>query len=393
MFSKLKRSGAVALLAAALCGSFLVGLAFGTPAHEAVGQAAVDAETQLFTTLYKQVNPSVVSISVRIPASTAPNLGQPQIPGLPDTTPAPYETGDASGFIYDTSGHIITNSHVIQDADRIEVTFADDTTVTAKVIGKDLDSDLAVLQVETDQSRLAPAALADSDQVLIGQRVFAIGNPFAYNNSMSQGIISGLNRRQDSQATTSGGQDTYQIPGMIQTDTAINPGNSGGPLLDMTGRVVGINTLIESRVRQSSGVGFAVPSNLVKKFADLLIKNGSVTHSYLGIIGGDLTVDINNLIGIDPNQHGVLISEIGPGSPAEQAGLKPSMVAKTLDGEPINIGGDIIIAVDGVPIHHFEDLLAYLFSKTDVGQTITVTVLRDNQKVDVKVTLTDRPHS
>ncbi|MHB8625579.1 MAG: S1C family serine protease [Aggregatilineales bacterium] len=392
MFLWIKRSGAVALLTAALGISFLSGLAFGTPPHQAVGQAAVDAETQLFTTLYKQVNPSVVSISVRIPTSASPDLIQPLVPGQPNGTPSPYATGDASGFIYDTAGHIVTNAHVVQDADRVEVTFADDVTVTAKVVGTDLDSDLAVLKVDTDQSRLVPIMLADSDQVSIGQRVFAIGNPFAYANSMSQGIISGLNRRLDSQATTSGGQDTYQIPGMIQTDTAINPGNSGGPLFDMTGRVLAINTLIESRVRQSSGVGFGVPSNLVKKFADLLIKNGTVTHSYLGIKGGDLTADINNLIGIDPNQRGVLISEVSPGSPAEKASLQPSTTPKTLDNEPINVGGDIIVAVDGVPIHHFEDLLAYLFSKTDVGQTITVTVLRDGKQIDVKVTLAERPH-
>ncbi len=414
---KFKRSSAAVLIALALGLSFVMGMGFGAPAaHPVVGQAAVDADTQLFTSLYKQVNPSVVSISVRIPntpqtGSGGPNgngngggngngNGQPNFPNLPGlpngqggpNAAPPYDTGDAAGFIYSTDGYIVTNSHVVQDADRVEVTFADDVTVTAQVVGNDRDSDLAVIKVTTDASRLIPVTLADSDKIQIGERVFAIGNPFSYNNSMSQGIVSGLNRRLDSQATTQDGQSTYQIPGMIQTDTAINPGNSGGPLFDTNGQVIGVDTLIESRVGQSSGVGFAVPANLVKKFADLLIKNGKVDHSYLGISGGDLTADINTLIGIDPNQRGVLVNTVEAGSPAEQAGIKPSTTAKTLDGEPINVGGDIIVAVDGTPIHHFEDLLGYLFTKTDVGQKITVTVLRDSKQVDLPVTLSARPH-
>src|SRR5579859_5004123 len=170
MFPGIKRSGAVLLLLVALCASFVLGLSVGGPVHQAVGQAAVDAESQLFTTLYKQVNPSVVSITVLIPAPTSSDNNSPQIPnlpngtpgpfvvpGLPNGTPAPSETGDASGFIYDTDGHIVTNSHVVRDANRIEVTFADDVTVTAQVVGMDLDSDLAVLKVDTDKSRLVPA--------------------------------------------------------------------------------------------------------------------------------------------------------------------------------------------------------------------------------------------
>jgi len=385
--SRFKQPALSALAAIGLCVAFVLGTLTAAPTHSVYGQSK-DIETELID-LYKQVNPSVVSIQVRIPNSASSDL-VPQDTPHAGVTPPPFSAGDATGFIYNTDGYIVTNSHVVQDADRVEVTFADDTTLTAKVIGMDRDSDLAVIKVETDKSRLIPATLADSDKVQVGQRVGALGNPFGYNNSLSQGIISGLNRRLDSQAVSN--EIPYQIPGMIQTDAAINPGNSGGPLFDMNGAVVGINTLIESRVRQSSGVGFAVPSNLIKKFASLLIKDGKIDHSFLGIQGGDLNADEATLIGIDPNQRGVLVTKVTKGSPADKGGIKPSNAQKMLDGIPLDVGGDIIVAVDKMPIHHFEDLLSYLFSKTDIGQTITVTVLRDGKQVDLQVTLEARPH-
>ncbi len=387
MKSRFKQPALSALAAIGLCVAFVLGTLTAAPTHSVYGQSK-DIETELID-LYKQVNPSVVSIQVRIPNSASSDL-VPQDTPHAGVTPPPFSAGDATGFIYNTDGYIVTNSHVVQDADRVEVTFADDTTLTAKVIGMDRDSDLAVIKVETDKSRLIPATLADSDKVQVGQRVGALGNPFGYNNSLSQGIISGLNRRLDSQAVSN--EIPYQIPGMIQTDAAINPGNSGGPLFDMNGAVVGINTLIESRVRQSSGVGFAVPSNLIKKFASLLIKDGKIDHSFLGIQGGDLNADEATLIGIDPNQRGVLVTKVTKGSPADKGGIKPSNAQKMLDGIPLDVGGDIIVAVDKMPIHHFEDLLSYLFSKTDIGQTITVTVLRDGKQVDLQVTLEARPH-
>ena len=387
MKSRFKQPALSALAAIGLCVAFVLGTLTAAPTHSVYGQSK-DIETELID-LYKQVNPSVVSIQVRIPNSASSDL-VPQDTPHAGVTPPPFSAGDATGFIYNTDGYIVTNSHVVQDADRVEVTFADDTTLTAKVIGMDRDSDLAVIKVETDKSRLIPATLADSDKVQVGQRVGALGNPFGYNNSLSQGIISGLNRRLDSQAVSN--EIPYQIPGMIQTDAAINPGNSGGPLFDMNGAVVGINTLIESRVRQSSGVGFAVPSNLIKKFASLLIKDGKIDHSFLGIQGGDLNADEATLIGIDPNQRGVLVTKVTKGSPADKGGIKPSNAQKMLDGIPLDVGGDIIVAVDKMPIHHFEDLLSYLFSKTDIGQTIRVTVLRDGKQVDLQVTLEARPH-
>ncbi len=389
MASKLGRRGFSALAAAALCTAFMLGVVVSVPARDVYGQGKTDALSQALIDLYSKINPSVVSISVRIPQDASSSA----LPCALDSngTPTPYCAGEASGFVYSSDGYIVTNSHVVQDTDRVEVTFADETTVLAKIIGFDRDSDLAVIKVETDKSRLIPIKLADSDLVQIGQRVLAIGNPFGYNNSMSQGIVSGLNRRLDSQASS--GDTSYQIPGMIQTDAAINPGNSGGPLFNTEGEVLGVNTLIESRVRQSSGVGFAVPSNLVKKFADLIIKNGKVQHSYLGIQGGDLSFDENVLLGIEPGQQGVLIQTVSPGSPAEKAGLHAGTIEKKLDGIPFKVGGDIIVAVDKTPIRHFSDLLTYLFVKTDVGQQITVTVLRDGKPLDLVVTLEARAYS
>jgi len=394
LFIRIRPVGAVAIATIGLCSTFLLGIVFSAPNHQVNGQAAVDPQTALLTALYKQVNPSVVSITVRIPnTASSPDF----IPPLQNGgTPIPYQTGDASGFVYSKDGYLITNAHVVQDADRVEITFSDDITVKATVVGVDPDSDLAVLKVTTDSSRLIPLTLADSDQVQIGEQVLAIGNPFGYANSMTTGIVSGLKRALNNQNVNNNQSNVqvgfYQIPNMIQTDTAINPGNSGGPLVNFNGEVIGVNTLIESRVGQSSGVGFALPSNLVKRFADLLIKNGKVQHTFLGIRGGSLSVDINELIGLDPNQRGVLVNEVTLDSPAGKAGIISGKTEKLLDGDPVKIDGDIIVAIDGQPVHRFEDIPSYLFSSTDVGQTITLGVLRGGKQIDVKVVLAARPN-
>jgi len=348
---------------------------------------------QTLIALYKKVAPSVVTVYIRIPEDA---LGAPTQPPLSIPTPfaptqEPFSVGNGSGFIYSDEGYIITNAHVVLDVGntgRIRVTFADDFTVPATVVGIDPDSDMAVLKVQTNKARLVPLKLADSDQLQVGQRVAAFGNPFRYYpGTMTQGIVSAVNRRFDSQAAN------YQIPGMIQTDTAINPGNSGGPLVDMEGNVVGINTAIESRVRQSSGVGFAVPSNLLAKFAPRLIKDGKVTHAYLGIRGSDLDTEINDLDGLSPEQQGILVSSITRNSPAERAGVRGATDKKYLDGQEIATGGDVIIAINGLPLRKFEQLLGYLFTKTEPGDTVTLTLLRDGKTQDLQVTLVERPYT
>jgi S1-C subfamily serine protease len=392
--TRLKPAGTAALVTVGLYGAFALGAVFSAPAHQVNGQAVVDPETALLTGLYKQVNPSVVSITVRIPNTvSSPDYIPPVQNG---GTPIPFQTGDASGFVYSKDGYIVTNAHVVQDADRVEITFADDITVKAAIVGIDPDSDLAVLKVVTDASRLVPLTLANSDQVQIGQRTFAIGNPFGYSNSMTTGIVSGLKRALNNQNVNNNQSNLqigfFQIPNMIQTDTAINPGNSGGPLVNFNGEVIGVNTLIESRVGQSSGVGFALPSNLIKHFADLLIKNGKVAHTFLGIRGGSLSTDINELIGLDPNLRGVLVNNVTLNSPADKAGILPGTTEKLLDGDPVKVDGDIITAIDGQPVHRFEDIPSYLFSSTDVGQTITLSILRAGKPIEVKVTLVARPN-
>jgi serine protease Do len=247
---------------------------------------------QTFINVYEQVDPSVVHIRVVLKSSSTnpfPNFQLPNIPGLPfqnqPTPQAPDTAPDqaiGSGFIIDTNGHIVTNNHVIDGADRIIVTFADGSSAAGKVVGADPDSDLAVIQVNANPSLLKPVVFGDSDALKVGQMVVAIGNPFGLQNSMTTGIISGLGRLlpTDTQNTTG---SSYSIPDIIQTDAPINPGNSGGPLLTLDGSIVGVNTAIESPVRSSSGVGYAVPVSIVKKVVPVLIQKGSYQHPWIGL--------------------------------------------------------------------------------------------------------------
>jgi 2-alkenal reductase len=282
----------------------------------------------------------------------------------------------------------------VSGTDQIEVTFSDDTTMHAKIVGVDLDSDLAVIQAEGDTSRYAPLALADSGAVAVGDRAIAIGNPFQRSGTMTQGIVSGLHRSVDGLAQASGG-GTYLIPDAIQTDAALNPGNSGGPLLNDLGQVIGVNEQIESQVRQSSGVSFAIPSNLVKQVVDTLIKNGKIDHTWLGISGVSLDLDLNEALKLPANTRGAYVTGVQTSSPAAKAGLKAGVDSNTVQvsGNDVPVGGDIITAVDGQTVQHFDDLSAYLFTKTKIGQSITLTVLRNGKTQDIKVTLVARPHA
>ena len=253
-----------------------------------------------------------------------------------------------------------------------------------------LDSDIAVIKVQGDASKYQPLQLANSDSLTVGDRAIAIGNPFERSGTMTQGIVSGLHRSVDGLASAGQGA-SYTIPDAIQTDAALNPGNSGGPLLNDQAQVIGVNEQIASQVRQSSGVSFAIPSNIVKMMADGLIKNGKVEHTYLGISGNSLSLDATTTLKLDPNTKGVYVSAVSPNSPAAKAGLKGASTNAAIG--TVAPGGDIIVAVDNQPIKHFDDLTSYLFMKTTVGQTITLTVLRNGQKQDIKVTLAARPHA
>ena len=360
---------------------------------------------QTYIDVYKQVNPSVVHIRVVLSTSSSsssvspfsfPNL--PNIPGLPGSTPqAPTATipdqAIGSGFVYDTQGHIITNNHVTTDATRIIVTFYDGTTAVAKLVGADPDSDLAVIQVDGFQNLLKPVTLGDSTAIPVGQMVVAFGNPFGLQNSMSAGIISGLGRLLSSSEQTTSTGSNYSIPDILQTDAPINPGNSGGPLVTLNGEVIGVNTAIETQSGTNSGVGYAVPSALVKKVVPQLISKGMMTHSWLGIAGGTMDIDLATAMKLDPNQHGVLISEVVAGGPGEQAGLKGSSTTVSIDGQQAQVGGDIIVGINDHPVNVFDDLLGYVILNGNVGQKVTLHIIRNGKPMDLNLTLQARPKS
>ncbi|MCC7208724.1 MAG: trypsin-like peptidase domain-containing protein [Anaerolineae bacterium] len=381
--NRLSRLVLPAVVAVALTTGVLLGSAFNVSTLQAQGPTAVvDDQSAILESVYSLANPSVVSIVVRVPASAAINDMMPFVDPRNNQTPD-FQYGQGSGFLYDTNGHILTNAHVVESADRIDVTFSNGLTLEAEVVGIASDSDLAVLKVDPALVPAGPLTLADSDVVQVGQRAIAIGNPFGLSNTMTEGIISAVDRSLP--------QSTFRIPKILQTDAAINPGNSGGPLLNVDGQVIGVNTAIRSGVQQSSGVGFAIPSNIVRLIADELIATGKVTHSYLGITGQTLTTRLNRALELPLDFRGVLVAEVPAGGPAARAGLRGSANETTINDEVYQIGGDIITAVDDQPVRVFEDLLAYLFTKTNPGDTVTLTLLRDGQEMKVDVTLSERP--
>jgi len=352
-----------------------------------------DAEERLVAGVYERVAPSVVHIRVvqRVSGSLeSPIPGIPDIPGLPDFEfPEPpedfYRQGEGSGFVWDREGHIVTNYHVIENAEKAEVIFLDGATLLAEVVGTDPDSDLAVLSVDLPPERLLPVTAGDSDAVFIGQRAIAIGNPFGQEWTLTTGVVSALGR------TLPSGTSQFSIPEMIQTDAAINPGNSGGPLLDGEGRVIGVNVMILSRERASSGVGFAIPVNIVKQVVPVLIEEGSYDYAWLGVVGRDLERETATAMDLSPDQRGALVIEATEGGPADEAGVRGSARTITLDGAEAMIGGDVIIAVDDEPVRTMNDLIVYLVKEARPGQEITLTLLREGEERRIEVTLGERP--
>jgi S1-C subfamily serine protease len=334
--------------------------------------------------VYRKVSPSVVSIQVVENSSAAPSTRR-QSPGSPNQPPSGAQVALGSGFVLDTQGHIVTNDHVVAGASQVEVTFLDGTTVHAKVVGQDASSDLAVIQVNVNPSLLQPVTLGDSASLVVGQQVYAIGNPFGELWTMTSGIVSAVGR------TVQSGTSNYSIPEVIQTDAAINPGNSGGPLLDSQGRVIGVNEQIESQSGSSSGVGFAIPVNIVKRVTPALIKDGQYNYAWLGVTGTDLTLDLNEAMNLPTNLRGVLVVDVASGGPADQAGLRGSQQQATIFGSPTPIGGDVITAVDNQPVTGMGDMIDYLFTSKQPGDKVTLTVLRNGQQQDITVTLGQRP--
>lgn len=343
---------------------------------------------QVYMNLFDRASPSVVNIRV---VTDRPGVTLPEIEELPDF---PFEgeiipdQAQGSGFVFDDQGHIVTNHHVVVDATRIIVTYADGSEALAELVGTDPDSELAVIRVDTDPALLTPLPLGDSTRVRVGQIVVAIGNPFGLQNSFTTGVVSGLGRMLPTGVVTGGGR--YSIPNIIQTDAAINPGNSGGPLLNLRGEVIGINTAITSATGISAGVGYAVPASIVARVAPELIRAGRVQHPWLGISGGNLTADLAEAMNLDRQQRGVLINTVVPGGPAQAAGLQPSTRPVTIDGLQAEVGGDVIVAINDQPVRVFDDLLGYIFA-ANVGDTVILTILRDGQQQTVEATLEARP--
>lgn len=347
---------------------------------------SLEALQSAYEEIYQEVLPSVVSIEVTQTVSLNSSFGFE----LPDNGEDQeyQESGEGSGFVLDTEGHIVTNYHVVEDADTIRIRFADGTSVLGELIGFDSASDLAVLKVDVDTSILKPIQFADSTEAKVGQIVVAIGNPFRLNSSMTTGIISGLGR---SLALDTSTTLTFTIPDIIQTDAAINPGNSGGVLVDIKGQLVGVTTAIESPVQANAGVGYVVPSVIVQKIVPFLIEDGSYKQPYVGVSGTDMIPEIAEAMGLDTDQRGALIITVNPGTPAEDAGLQGSDRITEIDGYETDIGGDVIIAVDGQDITDFEDLTAFLARYANVGQTLEITFLRDGEEMQTSLTLASRP--
>ena len=295
------------------------------------------------------------------------------------------ETGSlGSGFVFDDLGHIITNAHVVESASSVTITFLDGSQYNAQIIGLDKFTDIAVIKVEEKPRYLHPLQMGDSSTLKVGEQVAAIGNPFGLSGSMTSGIVSQIGRLLPSQDTG------FSIPNVIQTDAAINPGNSGGPLLNMAGKVMGINTAIQSGTGQSAGIGFAVPSNTILKVVPVLIEKGKYSHPWIGISGKDIDPELAKVRDLDQSK-GFLIVTVVPGSPAEIAGLKGVSEIKIIGDKEYPADGDIIISVDGKEVRKISDILIHLQEEKSVGDEMILGILRDGEVMHIILVLIERP--
>jgi len=337
--------------------------------------AANDLEAQVIA-VYDAASPSVVNITNR---STVYDMWFGSAP----------QEGTGSGFVYDDQGHIVTNYHVIEGADEILVTLADGQVYQATVVGSDPTNDLAVLRVDSSVDLPPALALGDSGQLRVGQFVVAIGNPYGLQRTLTTGVVSALGRVIESP------ENNQFIGEAIQTDAAINPGNSGGPMLDLSGRVIGINSQIISPSGASAGIGFAVSANTVRRVVPKLISDGYYPHPWLGIEPLDLsssTVSTLRQYGVEVGaDSGVLVLEATAGGPADQAGIRGGSQYLRMGRYRLPVGGDVIVAVNGETVAQLQDLTVYLENATTIGGTVQLTVLRDGKELTVPVTVGEQP--
>jgi len=325
----------------------------------------LQAEEEVIADLYDSVLASTVQIKVFVQRADG-------VFGTPSGSDPAQPRGSGSGFVWDKDGHIVTNHHVVANADAVRIQFSDGTDVEAEILGTDPDSDLAVLKVDLPKSFLQPISIGDSNDLRPGQVALAIGAPFGRDFTLTRGIVSALGETIDS--PTQG----YSIPDAIQTDASINPGNSGGPLFNSDGEVIGINSQIQTRTGTNSGIGFAIPINQAKRVVPAIIEDGKYIYSWLGVTVGTIdAIEAENL-GLPLNTRGALIDRLIPGAPAETGGLEP---------------GDIVTAIDGTAVQSFESLIGYLAAQTRPGDVVTMDLLRDGDEIQLEVELGERPGS
>jgi S1-C subfamily serine protease len=335
------------------------------PADE--GPTALDPTEAQNVRIYKQASPAIANIVTRAV----------QYDFFFDAVPV---EGAGSGFVIDTDGHILTNYHVVQGAETIEVTLGDQSRYKAKYIGADMRNDIALLQIDPKGRKIATLPLGDSRNLLVGQRVLAIGNPFGFQSTLTTGVVSSLGR------TVQTSESTF-IDEAIQTDAAINRGNSGGPLLNSRGEVIGINSAIYAPTGTTAGIGFAIPINTARRAAQDLISTGHVRHATLGAEGRAIWPNLADALHLGV-QQGILIERVVPGGPAAQAGIRGGTRSVLAGLQELQIGGDVLVAVNGKELASQMDL-NLLLNRAGPGDTVTLTIFRDGKKMDIPVKLGD----
>ncbi|HEY5815213.1 MAG TPA: trypsin-like peptidase domain-containing protein [Solirubrobacterales bacterium] len=338
-----------------------------------------EGDTNLVNEIYRRDGQGVAFINAQVSGGESPPagpFGEPEEEG---------GTATGSGFLIDTEGHVITNSHVVEGADEVEVKLgSSDTSYDAEVVGTDPATDVALLRVDAPVDALHPLALADSSKVEVGEPVVAIGNPFGLDQTVTAGIVSAIQRQIQA-------PNGFSISHVIQTDAAINPGNSGGPLIDSAGRVIGINSQIQTGTGGNVGIGFAVPINTAREVVQQLKQNGEVEHAYLGITGGSITPDLAKALKL-PVEEGVLVNEVVKGGPADEAGVEGGDTSATIEGLRTRLGGDVITEVDGKRVSGMEEIINAV-NAASPGDKMELTVHRDDQVKTIAVTLGVRPDS
>lgn len=340
----------------------LLSLSFSMPVH------ALSPDEEVNIRIYEEVSPGVVNITTTVISYDF------------FFNPVP-ESGTGSGSIIDKKGHILTNYHVVENAKKLEVTIFDGSKWEARIVGSDPSNDLAVIKINAPPERLKPIPFGDSSVLKVGQKAIAIGNPFGLERTLTAGIISSIGR-------TLRAVNGRLMRGIIQTDAAVNPGNSGGPLLDSTGRMIGITTAIFSPVGANIGIGFAIPVNTAKKIVPQLIEKGKVSRPWLGITGQDISADIASLLRLP--SAGILVARVEKGSPADKAGIRGGRDAVMIGNLRIIVGGDMIVAIDGKQIKNMDQVVEEIESRS-IGQSVNLTIVRDKRRIVLKVTLAEMP--